>query len=102
VSATPMADERLKFLHDVASSLVVVVAVDLFFSFAAYGLSEPYWYLIGGLTVVTTRLAIKFASAAAPAVPDQATAQGVAPVRARTGARGRRRLPARPAPRLTR
>ena len=52
-------DERLMFLHTVASSLVVVVAVDLFFSFAAFGLSEPYWYFFGGLSVVTARLATK-------------------------------------------
>ena len=41
------------FLHTVATSLVAVVAVDLFFSFAAFGLSEPYWYFFGGLSVVT-------------------------------------------------
>ena len=101
--ATPMADERLRFLHDVASSLVVVVAVDLFFSFASYGLSEPYWYLIGGLTVVTTRLAVKFASAVAPAAADGAAAQGLAQPRPRNiGARGRRALAGRPAPRPSR
>jgi len=55
------ADERLQFLRSAATSLVTVVAVDLFFSFAAFGLSEPYWYFYGGLTVVTARLAIKFA-----------------------------------------
>jgi putative inorganic carbon (HCO3(-)) transporter len=64
-SAAGTENERLRFLHSVASSLVVVVAVDLFFSFAAYGLSEPYWYFYGGLTVVTARLAIKLAPAAA-------------------------------------
>jgi putative inorganic carbon (HCO3(-)) transporter len=64
-SAAGTENERLRFLHNVASSLVVVVAVDLFFSFAAYGLSEPYWYFYGGLTVVTARLAIKLAPAAA-------------------------------------
>ena len=64
-SAVGDADERLKFLRTVARSLVVVVAVDLFFSFAAFGLSEPYWYFYGGLTVVTARLALKFAPEAA-------------------------------------
>jgi len=59
--AVGVADERLRFLHTVARSLVIVVAVDLFFSFAAFGLSEPYWYFYGGLTVVTARLAIKLA-----------------------------------------
>jgi hypothetical protein len=42
---------------------VVVVAVDLFFSFAAFGFSEPYWYFFGGLSVVTARLALKLAPA---------------------------------------
>jgi putative inorganic carbon (hco3(-)) transporter len=70
-SAAGTGDERLQFLHTVASSLVVVVAVDLFFSFASYGLSEPYWYFYGGISVVTARLAIKLAPAA---VRDDATA----------------------------
>jgi putative inorganic carbon (hco3(-)) transporter len=64
VSATATSDERLRFLHRVSVSLVVVVAVDLFFSFAAYGLSEPYWYFIGGLSVVTARLAMRLSPAA--------------------------------------
>jgi O-antigen ligase len=68
-SATPTTDERLRFLHDVAGSLVVVVAVDLFFSFAAYGLNEPYWYFIGGLSVVTARLATRLSPPTAKAVP---------------------------------
>jgi len=59
--AVGVADERLQFLRSAATSLVTVVAVDLFFSFAAFGLSEPYWYFYGGLTVVTARLAIKLA-----------------------------------------
>jgi hypothetical protein len=100
VKATSMADERLRFLHDVASSLIVVVAVDLFFSFASYGLSEPYWYFIGGLSVVTTRLAVKLASAAEPAA-DQTAAQVRALARARKVGRGRA-LPGRPAPRPSR
>jgi hypothetical protein len=103
VRATPMADERLRFLHDVASSLVVVVAVDLFFSFASYGLSEPYWYLIGGIAVVTTRLAVKMASAVDPAAADQATARGPArPGTRKVGPRRVRALPGRPAPRPSR
>jgi putative inorganic carbon (hco3(-)) transporter len=68
VSAAPADDERLKFLRVVALSLVAVVAVDLFFSFAAFGLSEPYWYFIGGLSVATARLAAKLSPAAAAAV----------------------------------
>ena len=35
--------------------------VDLFFSFASFGFSEPYWYFFGGLSVVTARLAAKLA-----------------------------------------
>jgi hypothetical protein len=46
----------------VADSLVVVVGVDLFFSFASFGLSEPYWYFLGALSVVTARLAVKLAT----------------------------------------
>jgi putative inorganic carbon (HCO3(-)) transporter len=64
VRAAPTNNERLKFLHTVAGSLVVVVAVDLFFSFAAFGLGEPYWYFIGGLCVVTARLAAELSPAA--------------------------------------
>ena len=97
VSATSMTDERLRFLHLVAVSLVVVVAVDLFFSFAAYGWSEPYWYFIGGLSVVTARLAIALSPAAAT------SAAAAARLTARRGllGRGRGRLRARgPAPNL--
>lgn len=61
VNAGPVTDDRLQFLHDVAGTLVLLVAVDLFFSFASYGLSEPYWYFLGGLSVVTARLAVKLA-----------------------------------------
>jgi len=69
VSATPTTDERLRFLHNVAGTLLVVVAVDLFFSFASFGLSEPYWYFVGGLSVVTGQLAVKLAPAAAASPP---------------------------------
>jgi len=61
VAATPMTDWRLRFLHDMARTLVLVVMVDLFFSFASFGFSEPYWYFFGGLSVVTARLAAKLA-----------------------------------------
>jgi putative inorganic carbon (hco3(-)) transporter len=61
VDATPMMDSRLIFLHDMARTLVLVVMVDLFFSFASFGFSEPYWYFFGGLSVVTARLAAKLA-----------------------------------------
>jgi hypothetical protein len=71
VRAAPATDERLRFLHLLAGSLVVVVAVDLFFSFAGYGLSEPYWYLIGGLSVATTRLAMRLSPATTPAASDE-------------------------------
>jgi hypothetical protein len=85
VSATPVDDERLRFLHAVADSLVVVVAVDLFFSFAAFGLSEPYWYFIGGLCVVTARIATKLSPAAASVT----AAQRSRPISARFRGRGR-------------
>jgi len=49
------SEQRL-FLSKVAESLLVLVGVDLFFSIASYGMSEPYWYFIGGLAVVTSRL----------------------------------------------
>lgn len=64
LQVAPAGDERLVFLHSVATSLVMVVAVDLFFSFAAYGLSEPYWYFFAGLSVVTARLGIKLSATA--------------------------------------
>src|SRR6266404_3051008 len=95
VNAASAADERLRFLHSVADSLLVVVAVDLFFSFASFGLSEPYWYFVGGLSVVTARLAVKLAP---PAVSDRSD-QG--PEIAARKSRGRRRarvLPSRAAP----
>lgn len=91
VAAAPTNDERLRFLHSVARALIAVVAVDLFFSFAAYGLGEPYWYFIGGLSVVTARLVANLSPAAAK----------LAPGRGRLGAlwtrksRGRTRRPSR-------
>jgi O-antigen ligase/polysaccharide polymerase Wzy-like membrane protein len=71
VSAAPTTDERLGFLRNVANSLLVVVAVDLFFSFASFGLSEPPWYFVGGLSVVTARLAVKLAPPAVNDNPDR-------------------------------
>ena len=68
VNAAPSDDPRLRFLHDVAVALIVVVGVNLFFSFASYGVSEPYWYFLGGLSVATSQLAIRLAPAAAAAV----------------------------------
>jgi hypothetical protein len=84
-SAAAAADERLKFLNTVAVALVVIVAADLFYSFAAYGLSEPYWYFYGGLSVVTARLAVKLSSGSAP--------QPVRPTVRRRGWRQIRRNP---------
>ncbi len=65
LATASLDDARLRFLHDVATTLVAVVAVDLFFSFASFGFSEPYWYFFGGLSVVTARLAAKLAPASA-------------------------------------
>jgi putative inorganic carbon (HCO3(-)) transporter len=93
VNASPSTDERLRFLHDVADSLVVVVAVDLFFSFASFGLSEPYWYFVGGLSVVTARLAVKLAPPAVNDSPDRRPES-----RAFRGSRGRRRARVLPPP----
>jgi O-antigen ligase len=76
LNAAPPGDERLRFLHIVADSLVLIVAVDLFFSFAAFGLSEPYWYFIGGLSVVTARLAAKLSPAAAKEAARQHARRG--------------------------
>jgi len=94
--AAPDTDERLKFLRTVADSLVVVVAVDLLFSLASFGLSEPYWYFIGGLSVVTTQLAVKLAPAEiAAASPADAAAVLTARDRAGRVARPRRSRAAR-------
>jgi putative inorganic carbon (HCO3(-)) transporter len=103
VRANPATDERLKFLHVVAASLVVVVAVDLFYSFAAFGLNEPYWYFIGGLSVVTARLALKLASAAVRSGSGEAHPPDSRPVVVHAGARRRARaLPRRAAPGIRR
>ena len=97
VNASPAADERLRFLHNVADSLLVVVAVDLFFSFASFGLSEPYWYFVGGLSVVTARLAVKLA----PAVNDTSgRGSESSAVRKSRGRRRARVLPSHAAPGL--
>jgi hypothetical protein len=76
-SAAPTTDEHLRFLNVVARSLVAVVAVDLFFSFAAFGLDEPYWYFIGGLSVATARLAAKLSPATAGLVPGKRAARAI-------------------------
>jgi len=99
LSAAPLTEPRLRFLHDVAGTLVVVVAVDLFFSFAAFGFSEPYWYFFGGLSVVTARLALKLA----PATQLAPVPEGRRAGRLLRGARGSLRprgMSQRPAPRL--
>jgi len=76
----PAGDEQLLFLHTVAASLVMVVAVDLFFSFAAFGLSEPYWYFFGGLSVVTARMATKISeSRGESALPAERTQRAAVP-----------------------
>jgi O-antigen ligase len=93
-SATTATDERMEFLHNVASSLVVVVAVDLFFSFASFGLSEPYWYFVGGLTVVTVRLATALAPVASTSARGGLPLRGVRRLQP-TVMRSRRALSAR-------
>ena len=94
-STSPTTDERLRFLHSVADSLLVVVAVDLFFSFASYGLSEPYWYFVGGLSVVTARLAVKLAPPAVTEALDRGPADAAS---ARAADAHARVLPSRTAP----
>ena len=98
LTAAPLDEPRLRFLHQVATTLVVVVAVDLFFSFAAFGFSEPYWYFFGGLSVVTARLALKLAPGTQLA-PIPAPGAGRLPrgIRAAQRPRG---LSQRPVPRL--
>lgn len=91
VKGTATADDRLRFLHNVGASLLTVVAVDLFFSFAGYGLSEPYWYFVGGLSVVTARLAVNLAPAAADDDPNARSENWVA-----RRLHGRRRMRALP------
>ena len=91
LAAAQLDEPRLRFLHSVATTLVVVVAVDLFFSFAAFGFSEPYWYFFGGLSVVTARLALKLAPGTQLAVASGRRAGrllqgGRAPLRARGAA----------------
>ena len=58
--AMVLIKERL--LHDsylmrVANAMVVWLLMNIFFSFASYGLSSYEWYLFAGLSVVTKRLA---------------------------------------------
>ncbi len=44
-------------IFEIASrSILVLLIVDIIFSFASYGLSESHWYLMAGLAVVTTRI----------------------------------------------
>lgn len=62
----------LEFLDKLSASLLVLVMVYIFFSLASYGLLEPYWYIIGGLSVVTAQMATRIAAqarATAAAVP---------------------------------
>jgi O-antigen ligase/polysaccharide polymerase Wzy-like membrane protein len=89
VNAAPNTDQRLRLLHSVADALLVVVCVDLFFSFASFGLSEPYWYFVGGLSVVTVRLAVKLA----PAEGNAALAREASAGTRGSGARRRARMP---------
>ena len=76
VRAAPTDDPRLVYLHRVAEALLVVVAVDLFFSFASFGLTEPYWYFIGGLSVVTSDLAARLAPASGALAAQKVKSQG--------------------------
>jgi len=52
----PRKAADFSFLSALSESLLVQIIVYLFFSVASYGLSEPYWYCIGGLCVVAAKL----------------------------------------------
>lgn len=69
--ATAQLDESSVFLRGISESLLVLILVFLFFSIASYGMSEPYWYFIGGLTASTQWLVtrLKPAPAAGNAAP---------------------------------
>jgi putative inorganic carbon (HCO3(-)) transporter len=57
------------FASRLASALQVWLGMNVLFSFAAYGLSEPDWYLAAGFTVALSRLSEVQAVADAPAAP---------------------------------
>jgi hypothetical protein len=46
----------IPFMSRVSEALLVLMIVNLVFSFASYGLSEYEWYLMSGLSVVIVRL----------------------------------------------
>src|SRR5436190_2400543 len=47
------------FIDGYGTSLLLVVQVLIVFSFASYGMSEPYWYFLGGLVTAAAGLAAK-------------------------------------------
>jgi len=58
-------DPTRQFFDGYGASLVLVVQVLIFFSFASYGLSEPYWYFLGGLVSAAAALASRLAESGA-------------------------------------
>jgi putative inorganic carbon (hco3(-)) transporter len=54
-------DEIRTFFERYSASLLLAVQVLIFFSLASYGLSEPYWYFLGGLVTAAAALAAKYA-----------------------------------------
>ena len=54
--ADPADEANFAFFKSLSESLLVQIMVYLFFSVASYGLSEPYWYCIGGMCVVAAKL----------------------------------------------
>jgi len=59
VAAGTHRDEAHIFLDGYGTSLLLVVQVLIVFSFASYGMSEPYWYFLGGLVTAAAGLAAK-------------------------------------------
>ena len=68
-AALRQSEAPLAILTRLVPALQVFVGMNLLFSFASYGLSQYDWYLVAGLTGVTTRLLVPTAAVAAAAAP---------------------------------
>lgn len=56
-----------------ADSILTLLIVNVVFSFASYGLSDPNWYMLSGLAVATARLATRSAGGSVPSPERSAT-----------------------------
>lgn len=65
-------DEKRLFYERCTGATLVLVVMCLVFSIASYGLSEFYWYLIAGLSVVLRRLLMAEVESPPVAASDQA------------------------------